>query len=454
MRLFFSPLFLAALTAAPAFAQAETEPQSEAPSLTFSGSARIRYESLSGQYRPGRSASDQFLSTKLALGAELDLGAVSVVGEITDARGWKADDGSALSTSEVDTFEVPVLHLRYDARDWLGEGSKTQASLGRFYLNQGSRRLVATSAYPNVTTAFTGASVDWTRGDDSFSAFYVLPQNRLPSDLPALLDNDHDWNEESEDVRFWGLFYARKKAVASATVEAYLYGLNEDDAADRATRNRDLWTLGGRIQQAPAKGRWDAEIEAAWQGGTSRATTAATDVTDLDVRAWFVHAEAGYTLDAPWSPRVALLYDVASGDKDPTDNENNRFDPLYGSRTGDFGPSALYGPLDRANVVAPGVRVQIKPTDRLDAFVSGRALWLQEARDSFSRTGVRDASGASGRFAGYQLETKARYWLQPRTLRLEISGAVLFDEGFLDRAPNATGLGDTVYGAIDITRTF
>ncbi|MBX4159341.1 alginate export family protein, partial [Lactiplantibacillus plantarum] len=98
--------------------------------------------------------------------------------------------------------------------------------------------------------------------------------------------------------------------------------------------------------------------------------------------------------------------------------------------------------------------VQVKPSDRLDGFVSARGLWLQQARDSFARTGVRDSAGGSGRFAGYQLETKVRYWLVPRSLRLEISGAVLFDEGFLRDAPNATGLGDTVYGAIDITKTF
>lgn len=448
MRLFSITVSAAALLAAPALAQSEDGP------LTFSGSARARYESLGGQYRPGRSASDQFLSTKLSLGAELDLGALALVGELTDARGWKADDGSSLSTSEVNTFEVPVLHLRYDAEGWLGDGSETEVRIGRFYLNQGSRRLVAISAYPNVTTAFTGASIDWKRGDDAFSAFYTLPQNRLPSDLPALLDNDHDWDEEGGDLRFWGLFYAREKAIGDATVEAYLYGLNEEDSADLPTRNRDLWTAGGRIVRAPAKGAWDAELEGAWQGGTSRNSTAAADVTDLNVRAWFIHVEAGYTFDAPWSPRLALIYDIASGDEDPTDDEVNRFDPLYGSRTGDFGPSALYGPLDRSNISAPGVRVQVKPSDRLDGFVSARGLWLQEARDSFARTGVRDSTGGSGRFAGYQLETKARYWIVPRSLRLEVSGAVLFDEGFLLEAPNATGLGDTVYGAVDITKTF
>src|SRR5436305_289236 len=109
MRLFSITVSAAALLAAPALAQSGDGP------LTFSGSARMRYESLGGQYRPGRSATDQFLSTRLSLGAELDLGALSLVGELVDARGWKADEGASLSSSEVNTFDIPVLHLRYDA---------------------------------------------------------------------------------------------------------------------------------------------------------------------------------------------------------------------------------------------------------------------------------------------------------------------------------------------------
>lgn len=434
----------------PALAQSTDE----GGALTISGSARVRYESLDGQFRSGRSASDQFLSTRVSLKGELDLAPFTLVGEITDARGWLADEGSSLTTSEVNAFEVPQLYLQYAAPGGAGEDSATTVKAGRFFLDQGSRRLVAISNYPNVTTAFTGLALDWTGGDDRFSAFYTLPQNRYPSDLPALLDNEHAWDEVSGDLRFWGLFYARRAAFGDVAAETYLYGLNEDDAADTPTRNRKLWTVGGRLYRAPAKGIWDAELEAAWQGGTARNSAAAADVTDLDVRAWFAHAEVGYTFASPWTPRVALVYDLASGDKDLTDDEVNRFDALYGSRTGDFGPSALFGPLGRANISSPGVRIQVKPNDRLDGFLFARALWLEEARDGFASTGIRDAAGASGRFAGYQLETKARYWIAPRTLRLEVSGGVLFDDGFLREAPNATGLGDTLYGAIDLTRTF
>lgn len=433
---------------------ASTPAPEEASRFKLSGSVRLRSESLDGQYRPGLDGGDQLVSLRTIVRAELDLSPVTLVAELWDARGWSADEGSGITNSEINTLDFLQAHVRIDTPDLFGSGGKASTRLGRFTLDQGARRLVAVSNYPNMTAAFTGAALDWTRGDHTLSLFYTLPQRRLPSDKASLLDNEHEWDDESGDVRFWGAFYSRKALFGRSAGEAYVYGLEEADGLGAATRNRDLVTAGGRLYRDPAAGAWDFELEGGWQGGTARASSGAADVTDLDVSAQFVHAEVGYRFEAPWSPRLAFEYDFASGDRSPTDGEYNRFDALFGSRTGDFGPSGLYGPLGRANISSPGVRLEIAPSPRLDAFLFYRALWLDEARDAFSSTGVQDASGASGRFAGSQLETKVRYWLVPRSLRLEISGAVLFADDFLRDAPNATDQGDTVYLAIDVTKTF
>ncbi|KQZ72563.1 hypothetical protein ASE06_08585 [Sphingopyxis sp. Root214] len=62
---------------------------------------------------------------------------------------------------------------------------------------------------------------------------------------------------------------------------------------------------------------------------------------------------------------------------------------------------------------------------RIDAFAAYRPLWLASRFDSFSTTGVRDASGGAGRFAGHQIEARVRYWLLPKRLRLEWNGLLL-----------------------------
>jgi len=183
-----------------------------------------------------------------------------------------------------------------------------------------------------------------------------------------------------------------------------------------------------------------------------RRSTGAGDLTDLDVSAWFLHAEVGFSPKGGWKPRVAALFDAASGDQGKA-GRLGRFDTLYGARRFDFGPTALYGALQRTNIVSPGLRLEVAPDKRTDVMVSYRALWLENPRDAFATTGVRDATGASGRFAGHQAEARLRHWIVPDLLQAETGGAVLLKQGVLRNAPNAPGTGNSVYGYFDLTLT-
>jgi hypothetical protein len=243
------------------------------------------------------------------------------------------------------------------------------------------------------------------------------------------------------------------KAFGNVSAEAYGYRLAEDDRTTRLTRNRHLVTAGMRLRRAPAKGQFDFEGEGAWQWGTVRATTAVSDVRDLDVRAGFAHVEGGWTVAKGWTPRISAMFDYASGDgREP--GTWGRFDTLFGARRADFGPVALYGPVGRANLISPGLRLEAKPSKRLDFMTSLRGLWLAQATDSFGSTGVRDRNGASGRFAGTQIEARARRWLVPERLRLEVGGAWLAKGRFLEDAPNAPATGDTRYAYVDLAASF
>ncbi|NWP00772.1 alginate export family protein, partial [Escherichia coli] len=141
----------------------------------------------------------------------------------------------------------------------------------------------------------------------------------------------------------------------------------------------------------------------------ARATAAVTDVRDLDVRAGFVHAEAGWTFGGKWAPRVAALFDYASGET-ANPGTYTRFDTLYGARRADFGPLSLYGALGRANIVSPAIRVEARPSRRLDLMASVRGAWLASAIDSFASTGVIDRTGGAGSFGGTQFELRGRRW--------------------------------------------
>lgn len=423
-----------------------------APSdLKLAGSVRLRYETLDGQARPGFNASDEILSLRTTFLAEYNLGGARIGAELYDSRAYLGDSGSPISTGEVNAMEFPQLYLAGDIPNTFGSDVSTAWQVGRFMLNLGSRRLVAADDYRNTTSGYTGGRLDLKRkagGNATF--FYTHPQRRVPDDLPSLLDNDIRFDEESSDVVLWGALVTTPRFADSA-LEIGFVRLAERDSPTLATRNRELDTPTARWFRDPAPARFDFEFEGAWQSGNVRASTAPNAAVQT-VDAWFYHARLGYQWQHWMKPRLALEYDVASGDD--AHRGFNRFDTLFGMRRADYAPSGIYASTGRANVKSPGLRFEFAPTARLDGFVMYRALWLESATDSFSTTNVRDPSGASGDFAGSQIDSRLRYWITPQALRFELD-AVWLDKGrFLREAPNAPPTGNTTYVSLNLLASF
>jgi len=422
--------------------------------LTISATLRARAEGIDGQFRPRPAAADSMVSLRTTLAVEYDAGPVRFGGELWDSRAYGEARTSSITTSDVNTLELVQAYARVELGDWRkgAKGGKGLLTLGRQTMDIGSRRLVARNRFRQTSNGFTGANLEWTtRSGARLQAFWTMPQLRRPDDAQGLQDNRVKFDLETTRVQFFGA-HGTLPHVLGGSFEAYGFRLAEQDGDNRLTRNRRLLTLGARAFARPAAGQWDHDVEGAYQFGTARRSTGAADLTDLDVSAWFLHAEAGYSLKHGWKPRVAALFDAASGDRGRP-GRYGRFDTLYGARRFDFGPTALYGALQRSNIVSPGVRLEAAPDKRTDVMASYRVLWLESARDAFATTGVRDASGASGRFAGHQAEVRLRHWIVPDLLQAETGGAVLFKRGVLSAAPNAPGTGNSVYGYFDLTLT-
>jgi hypothetical protein len=452
-----NPLFVAMLpvcllgTAVPANAQ---DKAANGPVVTLDLTSRARFEVIDGQFRPNVPAEDVFVSFRTTLAATVALGPVVVGGEIVDARGYAQHPRSSVRTSEVNALEPVQAYAAVRGHDILKRGDTATLTAGRFSLDIGSSRLVGRTDFPNGVQSYLGAVAEWkTKGKDRVVAFWTRPFSALPDDVASILDNHVELDRAGGNLTFFGLSGTAADAVEGISVEGYGYRLHEDDRTTRLTRNRRLVTLGTRIRRAPAKSKIDFEVEAAMQRGQARATTAASDVRDMQVRAGFTHAELGWTAASGWTPRVSTMFDYASGDG-PGARTYGRFDTLFGARRSDFGPVALFGPVGRANLISPGIRLEAKPSKRLDLMASLRGLWLAEATDSFASTGVRDRTGASGSYAGTQFELRARRWLVPNRLRLEVGGAYLAKGRFLTEAPNAPITGDTRYGYADLSVSF
>ncbi len=447
-------LLTCAVLVAPAAAEQPLHAALGAPSaLTLSGSFRMRAEAIDGQYRANVASSDSMISLRTTVLADYGTGPLHIGAQLWDARAYGQAVNSSAGTGEVNALELVQAYLALDMGEALGEEGHSLLTAGRFTLNIGSRRLISRQNFRNTTNAFTGVKIEWSGTNGNYAtAFWAMPQRRLPNDPASIRDNKVVFDHESTDLQLFGASMSRG-GVLGGSIEFYGYGLLERDSPAVATTNRRLFTPGVRLFVAPHIGNFDHDFEFTYQRGTAHATFSASDTQPLKVRAWFLHAEIGHSFDAPLAPRIALQYDHASGGgANPA--TLNRFDSLFGARRGDFGPTSLYGAIARANVISPAVRVEVTPSPRLDAVVAWRPVWLAGARGNFGNSVVIDPSGNAGRFVGHQIEARLRYWLIPGLARLDTGVALLAKGRFLRDAPNAPATGDTHYGYCDLSFEF
>lgn len=417
------------------------------PTLHVSGGMRVRHESLARQFRPDEGRSDYLSVYRASIAAELRYPGLTLGGELLDSRGLDFDEGGQFGVGNVNALEPVQAYVR------LQSGTTTWTA-GRFFQNIGSRRLIARSMSGNAPTTFLGIAGEWTGPEgQKLTGLYVQPSLRQPDEREAVLDNRHEVDGHTHSRRIVGAFYTNHPLTPTARADIYALEYVDVDEPTRATRDRRLTVMGGRIFRNPETGQSDFEVELIRQSGTSRATSSPNDRRDLEVAAAAFHAEVGYSLPHAWNPRLEFGFDYGSGEKDPTDDRYGRFEGLFGSNRGDFGPGGLYGLLNRSNILSPAVRLELEPSRAWEGYVSYRLLWLAQERDAFANSDLRDADGRSGRYAGQQVEGRVRRRLREGVV-WEFGGAWYSGGDFAEAATTGETGRNTLYGYTDMTLTF
>ncbi|MBX3464694.1 MAG: alginate export family protein [Planctomycetes bacterium] len=424
--------------------------------LHVQGEQRTRYESLHNQFRfrqpnatpPVRGYGDDedvlALRTWLRLEARGDRFGGTL--ELFDARQYGIDDTGFADTTMVDT--AAVLQAFLDVH--LGElgGGRHKLRLGRETVDLGNRRLMARNAFRNTINSFTGANWIWTGKENSVRAFWTLPVERLPADFASIQDNEWQGDRQDTELQFWGVYFDHQFDDRT-NVELYVFGLDEDGST---TRERELYTPGVRLNRRPKRGNLHWETELTAQLGHSKANTAATS-PKLDHLAGFATAALGYTCDCAWAPALAVSWSWASGDQDPNDGDNERFDTLFGARRFEYGPTGIWGAVARSNLNSPEVRFTLQPSKAVDVLFAWRGVWLASERDAWTASGLRDRTGSSGTHVGDQFEVRLRWDIVPKSVNLEVGGAYLAEGSFQDRASGDQGR-DAAYGYVQGTWWF
>lgn len=405
--------------------------------LDVSVEQRTRYETMDGRFRANRIGSDQQIALQTDLWLQAHLGKFRFGVEFMDSRALNADSGSAVNNTQANNADFVQGYLAWADQNLFYSGIGAEVIAGRQTLNFGSRRLVARNAFRNTVNNFTGVRVRLLDYENwQFNGFVSMPVIRYPTGATDILDETHEFDEEDTHTWFSGGFLELYDLAWGINGEVYLYHLDEGDSIRNQTRNRRYFTPGVRLYSKPKKSQFDFQLESIGQLGTVRSNTAATNATDLNHAAWFQHLDFGYTLDMPWAPHLGFEYDYASGDNNPNDNQDQRFDTLYGVRRGEFGPTGIYGPFARSNINTPGYRIKLSPRSDVKLEFGHRAYWLASAKDSWTTAGLQDKTGNSGSYVGQQVEVLAR-WDVNSSLNFETGWAHLFKGRFAKTAPNA-----------------
>lgn len=356
--------------------------------LLLGADYRARYEVRHQDYRRSTLSDDPLLlRTRFFLGVEHLLDPLRIGIELQDSRIVHSE--VADNTRDVNKADVLQAYLELYGSDVFGSGQPLRLQAGRLAFEYLDRRLISRNPWRNTTNAFDG--------------FRLLSGSRqglwwldLLAVQPVEIRTD-DPDRGEEDRWFYGAIGSWSGWSQVATLQPYVLMLDEDRPG---AARREILTTGLRAY-AVLKSGFDYDLDLALQTGKQGTG---------DLQAWAGAAELGYTFDAIWAPRLSGSLGYASGDEDPADNENNRFNRLFG-----FGrPWSANDYQIWENIIAPKAHIELKPSAALQLELGYGAFWLASDTDAWSPASRRDQTGSSGDFIGQELDSRVRWRAHPQ----------------------------------------
>jgi hypothetical protein len=346
--------------------------------LSFGANVRERFEVNDAQFGIGRSRQDADLLSRLEAHSDLRIaGQVQIFLQLqSDLAPGKRDP------SPVDADRLGIEQAFVAVSESLASGAIT-IRIGRQENGFDLQRFLSVRDGPNVRQAYDGATVAYTRGPWRFIALYTDPvQNR----------NVGAFDDYSSPHLTFGLLRIERKITASSPLSAYVGRFTNGN------ERRDLVD----VRFAGSGGGFDWDAEGMTQNGSIGAQA---------IHAWATGAIIGRTFDrAPLRPRVSVQFDAASGDKSPTDNQLNTFNPLF--------PSGYYfttaGYTTYANVVHGKAGLSLTPSNDLHLSAGAGSEWRSTVADAIytlPNIPVANTAGRGGLYVGAYGQLRSDYAL-------------------------------------------
>lgn len=346
------------------------------------------------------------LKTRAYLGLKEILDPFRFAVEVQDSRRYNSR--FAPDNRDVNEFEFITAYGELFFKDALGQddlGNNRPLSLkaGRFNFEFLDRRLLASNEWRNTTNTFQGfqGALGQDKNDWALDLLALQPLDRLK----------YNTDKPIEQQWFYGAIGHWRKWSKWITLEPYYFGLRKSDTKDPGgLDNRDIHSPALRAYGfIPGTGfNWD--MDAIYQFG--RSANRRTGRSE-EHEAFGFTFEAGYTFDHSWKPRISAQYGYASGDKDPNDTRNNRFERFFGFAR----PWSADDYLVMENVSAPKLRLEFQPHKKVSIDTGFGLYWLPSDKDRFNNLFSvseandfnRDSSGKSGDYLGNSFDIRVRY---------------------------------------------
>lgn len=344
---------------------------SELPSwLRLSGELRLRYEGRQGNgFQKGNDDGYGLSRTRIDIGVRAKPWLEFFFqGQDSRAPGKRNANGVFR-----DPFDVRQAWVRVG-----GEGSPAAVTAGRQLLLYGDQRLVG--------------PLDWTNTSRTWDAvkLELQPTKNAKFDVFAssVVENDPSRriNQRRDGANLHGVYGSIQNVIPKSTIEPLVMWQTNPLVVNELNFRGDLdrYTGGVRVW-GKGLGPWDYNVAVVNQWG---------NVDGSGIQAWGSYAELGYSLQAPWKPRLYAEYTFGSGDGDPGDGKIGGFNDLYPTAHLWYGYNDLVGWRNIKNI---RLGLNLKPHRKLGLKLDYHSFWLADRQDGlYNVAGVRTVAAPAG----------------------------------------------------------
>jgi hypothetical protein len=308
--------------------------------------------------------------------------------ELQDSR--KAHSKFPQDGSDVNKLDFIQAYAELHFKDVFGSKRPVSVRAGRMSFEVLDRRLVARNEWRNTSNSFQGfrTIIGKNENDWQIDSFALQPLQILSE------ETDHRINGQW----FYGSILNWRRWSDIITLQPFYFRLDQNQTKTLTKKNVN--SPGIRAYGLIGKTNFDYDLIGVYQFGQNGTQSN---------HAYGYVAEIGYSFDHKFKPRLSVNYGYGSGDQNPTDNQNQRFEKFFG-----FGrPWSSSDYLQWENIESLKARIELKPTKLLKFDAGYSSYKLASSTDRWNKANLRDKKGLSGDSIGNEIDSRIIYKITP-----------------------------------------